>query len=268
MTQRSFQVAANPELTGTDAISTATLDKSNSRVREMFRQIAPRYDLMNHLLSLNIDRYWRRSAVKRLRIIPGKPILDTCTGTGDLAIAISKKAGSQCEVVGSDFCYAMLEIARDKRKPSDATKGIDFLEADSQSLPFDTDTFGCVTVAFGLRNVADTDQGLSEMTRVCCGGGQVMVLEFSRPTLPGLRGLYGFYFTHILPRVGQWFARNNKDAYSYLPESVGQFPDGQALADRMTAAGLTDVNYTPLTFGVATIYEGTKPLKVKDKTDA
>ncbi|WP_068265466.1 bifunctional demethylmenaquinone methyltransferase/2-methoxy-6-polyprenyl-1,4-benzoquinol methylase UbiE [Rubripirellula obstinata] len=258
-----IETAATLELTGISIISTASLDKSNSRVREMFRQIAPRYDLMNHLLSLNIDRYWRRAAVKRLRITPGKPILDTCTGTGDLAIAIAKKAGDQCEVIGSDFCYAMLEIARDKRKPGDATRGIDFLEADSQSLPFDTDTFGCVTVAFGLRNVADTDQGLSEMTRVCSGGGQVMVLEFSRPTLPGLRGLYGFYFSHILPRVGQWFARNNKDAYSYLPESVGQFPDGQALADRMTAAGLIDVKYTPLTFGVATIYEGTKPATSK-----
>jgi demethylmenaquinone methyltransferase/2-methoxy-6-polyprenyl-1,4-benzoquinol methylase len=111
--------------------------------------------------------------------------------------------------------------------------------------------------------VADTDLGLREMTRVCADGGQVMVLEFSRPTLPGLRGLYGVYFSHILPKVGQWLARNNKDAYSYLPESVGQFPDGQSLADRMAAAGLNDVTYTPLTFGVATIYQGTKPIAPK-----
>lgn len=239
--------------------SPASIDKSNSRVREMFRQIAPRYDAMNHLLSLNIDRYWRWRAVRRLRITPGKPVLDTCTGTGDLAIAIARKAGSDCEVVGSDFCHAMLEIARRKGSRGESTKGIDFLEADSQVLPFDTGTFGCVTVAFGLRNVADTDQGLREMTRVCADGGQVMVLEFSKPTLPVLRGLYGYYFTNVLPKIGQWLARNNKDAYSYLPESVGQFPDGQALADRMEAAGLTDVKYTPLTMGVATIYEGTKP---------
>ena len=226
----------------------------------MFRQIAPRYDLMNHLLSLNIDRYWRRCAVKRLPITPGKPILDTCTGTGELAVAIAREAGDACEVTGTDFCSAMLDIAREKRKASDPTGEIDFLEADSQSLPFDDDTFGCVTVAFGLRNVSDTDLGLREMTRVCHPGGQVMVLEFSRPTMPGLRGLYGFYFTHILPRVGQWLARNNKDAYAYLPESVGQFPDGQALADRMTSAGLTEVQFTPLTLGVATIYQGTKPV--------
>jgi demethylmenaquinone methyltransferase/2-methoxy-6-polyprenyl-1,4-benzoquinol methylase len=242
-----------------------SVDKSNSRVREMFRQIAPRYDAMNHLLSLNIDRYWRWRAVRRLRLDPGiagvdgAPVLDTCTGTGDLAIAIATRATETVDVVGSDFCHAMLEIARDKRVMNQPSGRIDFLEADTQSLPFPEDTFQCVTVAFGLRNVADTDQGLREMTRVCRPGGQVMVLEFSSPRLWGLRQAYGFYFRNILPRVGQWFARNDKSAYKYLPESVGQFPDGQALADRMTAAGLADVRFTPLTFGVATIYEGIKP---------
>ena len=238
------------------AQTSSGVDKSGQRVQEMFRQIAPRYDAMNHLLSLNIDRYWRSQAVKRLRINNDKPILDTCTGTGDLAIAIARKAPKSIDVVGSDFCYAMLEIARDKR--DDQTHRVNFLEADSQSLPFPDDTFQCVTVAFGLRNVADTDRGLREMTRVCSPGGQVMVLEFSRPYLLGLRQLYGFYFSQVLPRVGQFFARNNKSAYEYLPQSVAQFPDGQALADRMTAAGLTDVKFTPLTVGVATIYEGTK----------
>ena len=224
----------------------------------MFRQIAPRYDLMNHLLSLNIDRYWRNQAVKRLRLVPSVPALDVCTGTGDLAMAIAAAAPNDVDVVGSDFCFAMLEIARQKRVPGSRSETIDFLEADSQQLPFPSNRFQCVTVAFGLRNVADTDRGLREMTRVCREGGQVMVLEFSRPTLFGLSHLYQFYFKHILPRVGQWFARNNKSAYSYLPESVSRFPDGQELADRMTAAGLADVTFTPLTFGVCTIYEGTK----------
>lgn len=239
----------------------AGLDKSNSRVREMFRQIAPRYDLMNHLLSLNVDRYWRRRAVARLRIEPGLPILDTCTGTGDLAIAVARKSPRSVDVVGSDFCHAMLEIARDKGNQESDSGDLTFLEADSQSLPFADDTFQCVTVAFGLRNVADTDRGLREMVRVCRRGGQVLVLEFSRPRLWGLRQLYGFYFRHILPRIGQWFARNDKSAYRYLPESVGQFPDGEALAERMRAAGLVDVRFTPLTAGVATIYEGIKPAK-------
>ncbi len=231
------------------------LDKSGKRVREMFRQIAPRYDAMNHLLSLNIDRYWRWRAVKRLRFQSHVPVLDTCTGTGDLAIAIQRKAPETVDVVGSDFCHAMLEIGRNKVPDG----RIDFVEADSQALPFPSSTFGCVTVAFGLRNVADTDQGIREMARVCRPGGQVLILEFSQPTFWGLRQIYGFYFRNVLPRIGQWFAKNDKSAYQYLPESVGQFPDGQALVDRMTAAGLLNVRYTPMTFGVATIYEGIVP---------
>ena len=236
------------------------LDKSESRVREMFRQIAPRYDAMNHLLSLNTDKYWRWRAVRRLQLEEGHPVLDTCTGTGDLALAISKKAPNGVQVVGSDFCNAMLEIARSKgERPANNNLHVDFIEADSQALPFPSDTFQCVTVAFGLRNVTDTDLGLREMARVCRPGGKVLVLEFSRPKTFGLKQSYNFYFTHVLPRVGQWFARNDKSAYKYLPESVGQFPDGQALADRMTDAGLVEVSFTPLTFGVATIYEGRKP---------
>lgn len=257
VTEASETTGQRPEPTSID--SGPALDKSNARVREMFRQIAPRYDLMNHLLSLNIDKYWRNRAVGRLRLVPDVPALDVCTGTGDLAIAIADAAPQGVEVVGSDFCYAMLEIARRKRQPGSPSESIDFVEADSQQLPFPSDRFQCVTVAFGLRNVADTDQGLREMTRVCRPGGQVMVLEFSKPTVFGLRQIYNFYFRHVLPKVGQWFARNNKSAYSYLPDSVSRFPDGQALADRMHATGLTDVTFTPLTFGICTIYLGTKP---------
>ena len=246
---------AEPETTS--QVNPAGVDKSGRRVEEMFRQIAPRYDLMNHLLSLNVDRHWRNQTVKRLRIESDRPILDTCTGTGDLAIAIARKAPSSVNVIGSDFCFEMLEIAHDKRDNGDSR--VSFLEADSQLLPFPANEFQCVTVAFGLRNVSDTDQGLREMTRVCAPGGQVTVLEFSRPHLPGLRQLYGLYFQYVLPRVGQFFARNNESAYEYLPKSVAQFPDGQALADRMTAAGLVDVTFTPMTVGIATIYQGTKP---------
>ena len=183
------------------------LDKSESRVREMFRQIAPRYDLMNHVLSLNIDRYWRWRSVKKLKINGDSPILDTCTGTGDLALAIKRKAPANVKVVGSDFCNAMLQIAEKKSSRLESSEQTaTFLEADSQALPFDDDQFQCVTVAFGLRNVTDTNRGLSEMYRVCKPGGQVMILEFSRPYLIGLRQIYQFYFTTILPRVGQLFA--------------------------------------------------------------
>ena len=226
----------------------------------MFRQIAPKYDLMNHLLSLNVDRYWRWRSVRRLQLRESLPVLDTCTGTGDLAFAISRRGPSSIEVVGSDFCHAMLEIANRKAiRHAGTARCVRFLEADSQYLPFADDTFQCVTVAFGLRNVTDTRRGLREMARVCRPGGQVLVLEFSRPKMWGLRQSYNYYFEHILPAIGQWFASNDKSAYEYLPESVGQFPDGQALADLMIEAGLCDVAYTPLTFGVATIYEGRKP---------
>ncbi len=245
------------------ATDSAPVDKSGGRIRDMFRQVAPRYDLMNHLLSLNIDKWWRRCAVNSLNVQSQLPILDLCTGTGDLALAIDAKYGKQVRVVGSDFCGAMLEIARDKAKQrqsqTTSLQPVEFLEADTQQLPFQDDQFQCVTVAFGLRNVADTDRGLREMTRVCAPGGQVLVLEFSQPTLPGFRQFYGFYFKNVLPRIGNALARNDKEAYRYLQQSVGQFPDGQRLADRMTAAGLTNVKFTPLTFGVATIYTGTKP---------
>jgi demethylmenaquinone methyltransferase/2-methoxy-6-polyprenyl-1,4-benzoquinol methylase len=251
--------AVDPDPATAPALA-AGVDKSNARVQEMFRQIAPRYDKMNHVLSLNVDRYWRNRAVRRLDLKPGIPALDVCTGTGDLAIAIAKHAPAGVDVVGSDFCNAMLEIAREKRQPAkEGSSPVEFIEADSQSLPFGDNLFQCVTVAFGLRNVADTDLGLREMLRVCRPGGQVLILEFSRPTMIGLKQSYNFYFKHVLPRVGQLLARNDKSAYEYLPESVGQFPDGQALADRMTAAGMEQVSFTPLTFGVATIYLGTKP---------
>jgi demethylmenaquinone methyltransferase / 2-methoxy-6-polyprenyl-1,4-benzoquinol methylase len=237
------------------------VDKSESRVRDMFRQVAPRYDAMNHLLSLNIDRYWRWRAVRALQLIDDSPVLDVCTGTGDLALAIRQKAGERIRVVGSDFCGPMLRIAAEKqaRLGQSSAPPVAFLEADSQSLPFPDDTFQAVTVAFGLRNVTDTDRGLAEMTRVCKPGGQVMVLEFSNPSLPGFRQVYQLYFEHVLPRIGQMLARNDKDAYRYLQKSVGQFPDGQRLVDRMTAAGLTQAAYRPLTGGVATIYTGIKP---------
>lgn len=237
------------------------VDKSESRVREMFRQVAPRYDAMNHLLSLNIDRYWRHRAVKALRLIDQSPVLDVCTGTGDLALAIRRHVAPDIPVVGSDFCGAMLQIARQKQALASAAQRspVQFVEADSQHLPFPSDTFQAVTVAFGLRNITDTDRGLAEMTRVCRPGGQVMVLEFSNPTVIGFRQVYQLYFEHVLPRIGQMFARNDNDAYRYLQKSVGQFPQGQALANRMQAAGLIQTEFRPLTFGVATIYTGIKP---------
>lgn len=234
-----------------------SLDKSNQRVRAMFGQIAKRYDLMNHLLSLNIDKRWRRQTVQALRLDRSEPVLDVCTGTGDLALELSRKVGPTVEVVGSDFCHPMLKVAVDKSAKS-ANSAVRFLEADSQQLPFPDDTFQCVTVAFGLRNIADTDRGIDEMLRVCVAGGQVAVLEFSRSNTIGLKQAYELYFKYLLPLVGQKLAKNDKSAYHYLPQSVAQFPCGQALVDRMESRGVRNVRMIPMTFSVATLYVGEK----------
>lgn len=235
-----------------------TVDKSGQRVQRMFSQIAPRYDRMNHLLSMNVDRWWRRCAVRSVPPQGEAPILDVCTGTGDLALAYYRYSNGRVPIVAADFCPEMLEIGEQKKRRVGADGKLTFVEADAQRLPFDGGQFQIVCVAFGLRNVQDTDQGLREMVRVCRPGGRVAVLEFSMPRRQPMRGLYGFYFRHVLPRVGQMLARNQFDAYSYLPDSVGQFPEGEALTERMRAAGLQAARFKPLTFGIATLYVGEK----------
>jgi demethylmenaquinone methyltransferase/2-methoxy-6-polyprenyl-1,4-benzoquinol methylase len=225
----------------------------------MFAEIAGKYDRMNHLLSMNVDRWWRRQAVRLVPPQGQSPILDVCSGTGDLAFAYYRAGRGKVPVVGADFCREMLDIAEQKKQRLAYGEGLTFVEADAQQLPFEDDRFQIVSVAFGLRNVADADRGLREMVRVCRPGGCVAVLEFTMPRRQPFRGLYGWYFRSVLPRVGQWFARNDQSAYCYLPESVGEFPQYEALTGRMEEAGLCETNFFPLTFGVATLYVGRKP---------
>ena len=239
-------------------MSTAAVDKSGQRVRQMFGEIAPSYDRMNHLLSLNVDRYWRWRTVRALRPAGSDPILDICTGTGDLALAFYRYTRGQTPIFATDFCPEMLAIGEQKKKRRGIGNELTFQEADAQNLPFEDNRFQIVSVAFGLRNVADTDRGLAEMTRVCKPGGKVAVLEFSQPTWQPFKGIYGWYFRQVLPCIGQLLARNRSQAYSYLPESVGQFPSGEALAEKMRAAGLSSVKFTSLTLGIATLYVGVK----------
>jgi demethylmenaquinone methyltransferase / 2-methoxy-6-polyprenyl-1,4-benzoquinol methylase len=239
-------------------MTSGVIDKSGARVQRMFGEIAPHYDRMNHLLSLNIDRYWRSWTVRKLQPTPGEPILDVCTGTGDLALAFHRATGGKSEIVAADFCPQMLEIGRRKQARAKIGSELTFVEADAQNLPFEDNRFAIVAVAFGLRNVTETNRGLAEMTRVCREGGQVAVLEFSTPRWQPFRGCYLLYFHHILPRVGQFFARNKSDAYEYLPATVAQFPDGEVLAERMRGVGLKNIKYWPLTGGIATLYVGRK----------
>jgi demethylmenaquinone methyltransferase/2-methoxy-6-polyprenyl-1,4-benzoquinol methylase len=241
----------------------APVDKSAHRVRSMFASIARRYDFLNHFLSLNIDRSWRRFTVRTVPPEPGVPILDCCTGTADLALEYDRAAGGRCPIIASDFCRPMLEIGREKARGRAATNRIALVEGDSLRLPAPDDTFGIVSVAFGLRNVGDTARGIDEMTRVARPGGKVAILEFSRPTNRLLGGLYLFFFKRILPRLGQAISPNRHDAYSYLPASVLQFPDGEQLAQLMRERGLSEVRYYPRTLGIATLYVGTKKGRLK-----
>ena len=237
-------------------------DKSRQRVRTMFGEISRRYDFLNHFLSAGTDFYWRWRAVRKVALQPEIPILDVCTGTGDLALAFRKIAPSSVQIVGTDFTHQMLQIAQNKKQGLANSPGSlvpMFLEADTQQMPFADDSFQLVAVSFGLRNLSDTGAGLREMVRVCQPGGHVLVLEFSLPGNRWLRSLYLWYFKHILPKIGQLLARNQHSAYSYLPDTVSGFPYGQELADLMTHHGMESVEWTPLTFGIATLYCGRKP---------
>jgi demethylmenaquinone methyltransferase/2-methoxy-6-polyprenyl-1,4-benzoquinol methylase len=234
------------------------LDKREARIRRMFGNIAPSYDLLNHLLSLNIDHYWRWQVTSLVPPQGREPILDLCTGTGDLALAYDRAAAGSVPVFGADFCHEMLTRAVDKARRRLALGRIRYLEADAQRLPFADDQFQIVAVAFGLRNVTDTDRGLAEMVRVARPGGKVVVLEFSQPRSRLFGRLFRFYFSHVLPLVGQAISRSKENAYRYLPASVQDFPDGEALAARLRQHGLKAVCWRPLTFGIATLYTGVK----------
>ncbi len=234
------------------------IDKSGDRIREMFGEIAGRYDLLNHLLSFQMDRYWRWRAVRRVPPRGDRPVLDVCTGTGDLAIAYRKAIGSDSSVIATDFCHQMLVIGRSKAGNSNGACSIEFVEADTLRLPFSDKSFQIVSVAFGLRNLAHTDRGLQEMKRVLLPGGKMVILEFSRPRWPVVRHVYRWYFHRVLPVVGRIVSRNCSGAYSYLPASVDEFPQGRMLVERMHQAGLVDVQVYPLTLGVASLYIGSK----------
>lgn len=225
------------------------------RVQAMFSGIAHRYDFLNHFLSVSIDRRWRRTAVKRVRDLlgPSQPslCLDSCSGTGDLAIALS--SGLSCPVIASDFCHPMLKQAAGK------TSGLPVrnVEADALSLPFRDRSFDAVTIAFGLRNLENPKQGLAEMARVLRPGGVVLILEFSKPVIPVMKQAFDFYFHRILPKVGA-IVSGSGAAYQYLPASVRKFPGQQDLAEWLRAAGFVAVDYRNLSGGIAALHWGRK----------
>jgi demethylmenaquinone methyltransferase / 2-methoxy-6-polyprenyl-1,4-benzoquinol methylase len=249
------------------ASGSPAIDKSDQRVRRMFGSIAGKYDFLNHLLSLNIDRFWRRFTTRVVPPVPGVPVLDCCTGTADLALAYDR-AGKGCSpIVGTDFCREMLVLGHAKVEKAGALGRVTLVEGDIQRLPVPSNTFGVVSVAFGLRNVRDTVRGLDEMIRVARPDGKVAILEFSRPRGRVLGPLYLAFFRHLLPRVGQALAPNQDGAYDYLPRSVLEFPDGQAMLDLLEARGLTEPKQYPLTCGIAALYVGIKPSQAGQSRD-
>ena len=237
------------------------IDKSDQRVRRMFASIAQRYDLLNHLLSLNIDRSWRRFTTRKVPPQPGVPVLDCCTGTADLALAYDRAAQGLARVIGSDFCREMLLLGEGKVRKHGATGRVVLIEGDTQRLPVPSDTFGVVSVAFGLRNVRDTVRGIDEMIRTARPQGKVAILEFSRPRGRFLGRIYLAFFRHVLPRLGQAIAPNQDQAYHYLPRTALSFPDGQDMINLLGSRGLIELRMYPLTLGIATLYVGTKPSK-------
>ncbi|MDR3108416.1 MAG: bifunctional demethylmenaquinone methyltransferase/2-methoxy-6-polyprenyl-1,4-benzoquinol methylase UbiE [Planctomycetaceae bacterium] len=235
-------------------------DKSPSRIRGLFAAIAPRYDFLNHLLSVGIDKSWRRRSVQTLlsQLRVDGSVLDVCTGTGDFAIELVRS--SERDVYGVDFTKEMLQIAEQKRQklPTEQQDRLKFVEGDALKLPFEDATFALVTVAFGLRNTADTNQALKEMQRVVKPGGIVAVLEFSMPRLPLIKWLYSFYFVRVLPYVGHIISKAPIDSYRHLPESVLDFDNTNQLTERMKTIGLNNPQAKRMTFSIATLCYATR----------
>lgn len=232
------------------------LSEKGERIRAMFGSIAPRYDFLNRLLSLGIDRRWRRFAVGKIAVSGPGRILDVATGTGDVALEIARQTPASVSIVGADFCKEMVDLGRVKVAQSTYAGRISFEVAPCEDLPFSDRTFDAATIAFGIRNVVDRSKGLSEMHRVLKDGGRIVILEFSTPTGALFRSLYQFYFLKILPAIGGLFSKQS--AYQYLPDSVMEFPSREKFKGMMSEVGFKNVQHFDLTGGIATVYLGTR----------
>jgi demethylmenaquinone methyltransferase/2-methoxy-6-polyprenyl-1,4-benzoquinol methylase len=245
----------NTTIRGAAPAGASDRESAARAIREMFTAIAPRYDLLNHLLSANIDKlWWRRTAGVFADVLsrPGARVLDLCCGTGDMAFALRRR-GKQAEITGADFSHTMLKLAAKKSLPEQRMK---WIEADALRLPFPDESFDLVTSAFGFRNLADYEAGLCEIRRVLRPGGQFGILEFSTPK--GMLGrLYDVYFKRVLPNIGRMVSGNN-GAYSYLPASVARFPEPGELTERMRQLGFANVSWKAYTFGIAGLYRGSR----------
>jgi demethylmenaquinone methyltransferase / 2-methoxy-6-polyprenyl-1,4-benzoquinol methylase len=227
-------------------------DKTPSRIAGMFDAIAPRYDLLNHVLSAGLDRRWRTRAVAELAIADGARVLDLCTGTADLAIA-TVQGVTGASVVGVDFAGEMLRLGLAKLRAGSLESRIRLVRGDAAAIPVGTASCDAATIAFGIRNVAEPERALREIARVLKPGGRLAILEFGQPRIPGLRSLYSWYFRYMLPVVGRMVSKH-QSAYSYLPASVGTFPPPAEFSKTLAATGFSQVRAVPLTFGVVYLF--------------
>lgn len=242
----------------TDISEIRPYDKNQPKkqqVSEMFNNIAHRYDFLNHLLSMGIDKIWRRKVINLIKPLKPKIILDVATGTGDLALALAKVNPEK--IIGLDISTGMLEKAKMKSKNAQLSQLIEFKEGDAENLPFEDNSFDVITVAFGVRNFETLSKGLKELIRVLKPSGKLFILEFSKPSNPIMRKLYFFYFYNVLPTIGKLVSKDSR-AYTYLPESVSVFPDGNDLLNILKENGFNNLVCKPLTFGISSIYIASK----------
>ena len=229
---------------------------STSPIAAMFDRISPKYDALNHLLSLNIDKVWRRKTAKAVAKSQPKTILDLATGTADLAIALAK-CNPQAHIIGMDISEKMLEIGKEKVSKKGLANQIELRLGDAATLPYESNTFDAVTVAFGVRNFENLERGLSEIHRILKPNGQAVILEFSMPERFPIKQLYTLYFKHLLPAIGKAVSKDG-NAYSYLPLSVEQFPKPKVFLRMLAEKGLENGMAKPLSFGIASLYTSTK----------
>lgn len=226
------------------------------QVADMFDNISGTYDFLNHFLSLGIDIIWRKKAIRTLKASQPQYLLDVATGTGDFALEALRMLNPR-KIIGVDISQGMLDVAKEKITKKNLGDRFEVVLGDSENLPFAADTFDAVTVAFGVRNFENLEKGLADICRVLKPGGKAVILEFSKPKRFPVKQLYHFYFNHITPRIGKVFSKDHR-AYSYLPESVAQFPDGKRFTDILHRVGFSQTVCRPQTFGICTLYIGTK----------
>lgn len=240
------------------AVPTAP-SKDPARIARMFDAISPRYDLLNRLLSAGLDQRWRARAIRALRLTGREDVLDLCTGTADLAIAAATAArGHAARVVGVDFAAAMLELGLKKTRARGLDRRVPLVRGDATAVPLSDSSVDAAAIAFGIRNVERPERACAELVRVLRPGGRLAILEFGVPRMPGLRQLYLWYFRRLLPAIGGLISRHN-DAYSYLPESVGAFPEPEEFSALLRRAGFTAISARALTFGIVYLYLAEKP---------